>query len=70
MSVPRKAVMIRIILGKLAQCEGNVLKLYLGIYFSQEGGMGQGYTVTILFPPPRDTKIHLPDHSPPHHIQL
>lgn len=62
--------MIRIILGKLAQCEGNVLQLYLGIYFSQEGGMGRGYTVTILFPLPRDTKIHLPDHSSPHPIRL
>lgn len=42
-------MMIPIILGKLAQYESNVLKLYLDIYFVQEGGMGQGYTVTILF---------------------
>lgn len=61
-------MMIRIILGKLAQYEGNVLKLYLGIYFVQEGGMRHGYTAAILFPSSRGTKIHLPGHSPPHHL--
>lgn len=52
--------MICIILGELAQSEGNVLRLYLGIYSIEEGGTGAKLHRPFL--PPRDTKRHLSDH--------